>query len=138
MIHLPIRMRSSLVRSAAFSSIIETCLVHVFAFVEDHAPYGTFADSLARVSTPATTVSSYPYALGSQEPTIIVLGGCPACKVHVMFSFSINCHSFQIGMLDNDFTCLGLCCAIFFFPVGILCCLASRQRRCNFCGAIFD
>ncbi len=41
-------------------------------------------------------------------------------------------------MLDTEFTCMGLCCAIFCFPIGILCCLALRQRRCNFCGAIFD
>ncbi|CAF0715362.1 unnamed protein product [Adineta steineri] len=83
--------------------------------------YGTFPGGLPPTTT--TTVSSYPYALGSQQPTVIVLGGCPACK---------------IGMLETDFTFLGLCCAIFFFPIGIICCLALRQRRCNFCGSIFD
>ncbi|UJR29145.1 hypothetical protein I4U23_010359 [Adineta vaga] len=84
--------------------------------------YGTFLGGSEGLSA-MTTVSSYPNALGSREPTIIVLGGCPACKT---------------GMLENDFTFLGLCCAIFLFPIGILCCLAFRQRRCNFCGTIYD
>ena len=43
----------------------------------------------------------------------------------------------QIGVLEDDFTCLGVCCAIFCFPIGILCCLAMRQRRCPNCGAVF-
>ncbi|CAF2903314.1 unnamed protein product [Rotaria sp. Silwood2] len=80
--------------------------------------YGTFINS-----SRTTNTLSYPYLFDSQQPTVIILGGCPACKV---------------GMLDTEFTCLGLCCAIFFFPIGILCCLALRQRRCNFCGAILD
>ncbi len=35
--------------------------------------YGTFEGS------PLTTTSAY--AISSQQPTILVLGGCPACKV---------------------------------------------------------
>lgn len=55
-------------------------------------------------------------------PSVIVVGGCPAC---------------QVGVLEDDFSCLALCCAILFFPVGILCCLALKERRCTNCGAIF-
>lgn len=57
-----------------------------------------------------------------QQPQIVVVGGCPACRV---------------GVLEDDFTCLGVCCAILFFPIGILCCLAMKQRRCPNCGAVF-
>ncbi|KAH8307272.1 hypothetical protein KR044_008699, partial [Drosophila immigrans] len=53
---------------------------------------------------------------------IIVIGGCPSCR---------------IGYLEDTFSPLGLCCAIFFFPVGILCCLAMREKRCSNCGATF-
>ncbi|CAF1401278.1 unnamed protein product [Rotaria magnacalcarata] len=77
--------------------------------------YGTFIN-------PSTTTNAppYPYTFDSQQPTVVVIGGCPVCKV---------------GMLDTEYTCFGLYCAFFCFPIGILCCLALRQRRCNFCGA---
>ncbi|XP_046738147.1 brain protein I3 [Diprion similis] len=55
-------------------------------------------------------------------PEIILVGACPACRV---------------GMLEDDYTCLGLFCAIFFFPLGILFCLALKNRRCSNCGAYF-
>ncbi|GFO16009.1 Brain protein i3 [Plakobranchus ocellatus] len=60
----------------------------------------------------------------SQYPTqsVVLVGGCPSCRV---------------GVLEDDFTCLGVVCAILFFPLGILCCLAMRQRRCAHCGAVF-
>ncbi|XP_019397302.1 PREDICTED: brain protein I3 [Crocodylus porosus] len=61
-----------------------------------------------------------------QQPTtttsVVVVGGCPACRV---------------GVLEDTFTCLGVFCAIVFFPIGILFCLALRQRRCPNCGAAF-
>ncbi|XP_055550004.1 brain protein I3 [Wyeomyia smithii] len=53
---------------------------------------------------------------------ILIVGGCPACR---------------IGMLEDDYTCCGICCAIFCFPVGILCCLAMKNRRCTNCNAQF-
>ncbi|XP_028841221.1 membrane protein BRI3 [Denticeps clupeoides] len=56
------------------------------------------------------------------QPSVVVVGGCPACRV---------------GVLEDDFTCLGILCAIIFFPIGILFCLALRQRRCPNCGATF-
>ncbi|TRY58163.1 hypothetical protein DNTS_007126 [Danionella cerebrum] len=56
------------------------------------------------------------------QPSVVVVGGCPACRV---------------GVLEDDFTCLGIMCAIFLFPLGILFCLALRQRRCPNCGATF-
>ncbi|XP_061702013.1 brain protein I3 [Syngnathoides biaculeatus] len=71
-----------------------------------------------------TAVSNQPYS-GTYtviQPSVVVVGGCPACRV---------------GVLEDDFTCLGILCAIFFFPLGILFCFALRQRRCPNCGATF-
>ncbi|XP_037070315.1 brain protein I3-like [Pollicipes pollicipes] len=65
---------------------------------------------------------SVTYVTHMPAHEVIVVGGCPACR---------------IGVLEDDFSCLGIFCAIFFFPLGILCCLATRQRRCPNCGAIF-
>lgn len=47
------------------------------------------------------------------------------------------CPSCRIGILEYDYTCLGICCAIVFFPLGILCCLAMRNRRCLHCDSQF-
>lgn len=58
----------------------------------------------------------------AQPQPIIVIGGCPACR---------------IGVLEDSFSCLGLLCAIVFFPIGILCCLAMKTKRCNTCGNEF-
>uniref|UniRef100_A0A2D4I6I9 Membrane protein BRI3 n=1 Tax=Micrurus lemniscatus lemniscatus TaxID=129467 RepID=A0A2D4I6I9_MICLE len=43
----------------------------------------------------------------------------------------------RVGVLEDTFTCLGILCAIVFFPVGIIFCLALRQRTCPNCGATF-
>lgn len=63
----------------------------------------------------------------NQQPmagnTVIVrAGNCP------------NCHA---GVLMDQFTCCGILCAIFFFPLGLLCCLLMRRQVCSNCGAGF-
>ena len=58
-----------------------------------------------------------PIAVVPQE--IIVIGGCPSCR---------------IGMLEDYYSLLGVCCAIAFFPIGILCCLGMKTKRCTNCG----
>lgn len=50
------------------------------------------------------------------------VGGCSACR---------------IGVLEDNYPCAGLCCAIIFFPVGILCCLLMKNKRCSNCGVEF-
>ncbi|KAJ1522516.1 hypothetical protein ONE63_001704 [Megalurothrips usitatus] len=61
-------------------------------------------------------------ALTETAVIIQTVGACPACR---------------IGFLEDDYTCLGIFCAIFFFPLGILACLLLRNRRCSNCGALF-
>ncbi|XP_048759153.1 brain protein I3-like isoform X2 [Ostrea edulis] len=77
---------------------------------------------------PASGQPGYQQQYGvvvQQQPAtqVVLVGGCPACRM---------------GVLEEDYTCLGVLCAILFFPLGILCCLAMRQRRCPNCGAVFD
>lgn len=79
-------------------------------------------------SASETNSHNYVPSYGSTQsttiimPEIILVGGCPACRV---------------GIMEDDFTCLGLLCAILFFPVGIICCLLLKTRRCSNCGAYF-
>ncbi|XP_006607389.1 brain protein I3 [Apis laboriosa] len=79
-------------------------------------------------SVSETNSHNYVPSYGSTQsttiimPEIIFVGRCPACRV---------------GIMEDDFTCLGLLCAILFFPVGIICCLLLKTRRCSNCGAYF-
>lgn len=61
-----------------------------------------------------------------QQTTVIVQGPAPG--------FCPSCRS---GTVTREFTCCGICCAIFFFPIGILCCLCMRENRCTVCRARF-
>ncbi|XP_068192372.1 membrane protein BRI3 [Antennarius striatus] len=83
-------------------------------------PYGQVYPS-AQMS-PAVAQQPYAGTYTIIQPSVVVVGGCPACRV---------------GVLEDDFTCLGILCAIFFFPLGLLFCFALRQRRCPNCGATF-
>nr|XP_008122408.1 PREDICTED: brain protein I3 isoform X2 [Anolis carolinensis] len=93
-----------------------------------HGNYGAIPHAPGYVVPPIPPPHSFPnttYTIIQQPlPTtsVVVVGGCPACRV---------------GVLEDTFTCLGVLCAIAFFPVGILFCLALRQRRCPNCGATF-
>ena len=48
-----------------------------------------------------------------------------------------NCPACHVGYLGDSYTCLGLCLAVCFFPLGILCCLALTEKRCTNCGMTF-
>ena len=60
--------------------------------------------------------------LEDSSNSIVVVGGCPVCRV---------------GVLEYCFTCLGIFLAIVLFPFGFLCCFALRKRRCPNCGVVF-
>lgn len=71
----------------------------------------------------STTITVAPVGAGhATADKIIIVGGCPSCR---------------IGVLEDDFTCCGVCCAIFCFPVGLLFCYLMRNKRCMTCGAQF-
>ncbi|CAL4105081.1 unnamed protein product [Meganyctiphanes norvegica] len=52
-------------------------------------------------------------------PTMVE-GACPSCRV---------------GVLQSEFTCCGICLGICFFPIGLLCCWAMREKVCTSCQA---
>lgn len=55
------------------------------------------------------------------QPAVVISGGaCPHCHV---------------GYPREDYGCCAICLAIWFFPIGILCCLAMKERKCSHCGA---
>lgn len=62
------------------------------------------------------------FQTASVPTEIIVIGGCPSCR---------------IGFLEDTYSALGVLCAIFFFPLGVLCCLAMKTKRCRNCGTEF-
>lgn len=80
------------------------------------------AQPTATVAPITPTITTLPpTTYGTMMPTeIIIINGCPICR---------------IGILEDDYSCLGICCAIFLFPLGILCCLAMKNKRCTNCGA---
>ncbi|KAK7072652.1 hypothetical protein SK128_006376 [Halocaridina rubra] len=57
------------------------------------------------------------------QPVMIYAGAsCPACRQ---------------GVLRSEVTCCGIFLAIFFFPIGILCCFLMMERRCTTCHLTF-
>ncbi|KFO25318.1 Brain protein I3 [Fukomys damarensis] len=77
---------------------------------------GRSPEPLRPQSIHSRTVTRYP------ANSIVVVGGCPVCRV---------------GVLEDCFTFLGIFLAIILFPFGFICCFALRKRRCPNCGATF-
>ncbi|XP_060757721.1 brain protein I3 [Neoarius graeffei] len=92
------------------------------AFPSPPPPYPSPAAQGYPAAPAHAAAANCPSSYTIIQPSVVVVGGCPACRV---------------GVLEEDFTCLGILCAIVFFPLGILFCLALRQRRCPNCGATF-
>ncbi|XP_044750483.1 brain protein I3-like [Coccinella septempunctata] len=70
----------------------------------------------------APTTQQPQVILQSSEPTVVVVGGCPSCR---------------IGLLEDEYGCCAICLAICCFPIGIVCCLLMKERKCSNCGAVY-
>lgn len=71
----------------------------------------------------------YPQAAGQatvqQAPGVVVItsgNSCPSCHV---------------GYIREDYTCCGIALAILFFPLGLICCLLMKEKRCSHCSQTF-
>merc|ERR1719223_1747414 len=95
---------------------------------DDYESFEEQAPAYESVTATAPLIPVVPVAQQNYQTVpyiqtqVILVGGCPACRV---------------GVLEDDYTCCGILCAILFFPLGVLCCLATKQRRCSNCGATF-
>jgi len=65
------------------------------------------------------------YNAQPQVTTVVIQGGG-------------NCSAGGSHVIDEDFTICGILCCILFFPLGVLCCLAMRERRCTKCQVRFS
>merc|ERR1739842_266945 len=71
---------------------------------------------------PAPMVVQQQPMVAAQPAQVVLVGGCPSCKA---------------GVLQEDFTCCGICLGICFFPIGLLCCFLMKEKKCTNCGAKF-
>lgn len=65
-----------------------------------------------------------PVSLQPAATHVVVVqqqGSCPVCKM---------------GYVREEFTLCGMFMAIVFFPLGLICCLLMRVRRCSHCRAV--
>lgn len=66
--------------------------------------------------------AGYPVIQAPTQTVIVRSGSCPACG---------------IGSVNKEVTCCGVCCALVFFPIGIICCIAMMESKCTNCHAKF-
>lgn len=50
---------------------------------------------------------------------ISIVGRCSACR---------------IGVMEDNYPCWAICCAIFQFPIGLFLCLHMKNKQCSHCG----
>ena len=83
------------VNTAIIIVLIPSTLSHSWIYFVDSQTYGATGSSPA---SHTTVIITNP----NPAETIFLVGGCPACRV---------------GVLDDEFTFLGLLCFILFFPI---------------------
>ena len=74
------------------------------------------------IAAPGAVTVTTVTRTGQQQGSVIMAGNCSACGV---------------GVVSENFTLVGLCCAFWLFPIGILCCYTMREKKCTSCGAVF-
>lgn len=57
--------------------------------------------------------------------------------LHIYKGLMLDIIHLQVGRVSEDFTTIGIILAILFFPLGILCCLMMKEKKCDRCGAKF-
>ncbi|CAG0882801.1 unnamed protein product [Darwinula stevensoni] len=78
---------------------------------------------MAPQGPPGPATYGVPVASAPGITVVTTVGQCPTCHA---------------GFLTDEFTCCGITMAVLFFPIGVLCCLAMRQKRCSNCGSTFS
>ncbi|XP_066940748.1 membrane protein BRI3-like isoform X1 [Macrobrachium rosenbergii] len=83
---------------------------------------------------------AYPYAHGKPVPgsTPVVVTQPQVVTQSVLILPPGTCPNCRAGVLQSEFSFCGICMAILFFPIGILCCALMMERRCSNCRMSFD
>jgi len=89
----------------------------------------------------------YPQQQQQQQQPVFVQQ--PGSSVHVVHTVQPtvvapgyvgpagNCPNCRAGILVQSYTFCGICLAICFFPLGVLCCLLMTEKKCTNCRATF-
>ena len=87
-------------------------------FQQPQQPYPGYVSQ----GVPPTQMGYPGYVSAQPAPGVVIVSGAGACPY---------CH---VGYPREDYPCCAICLAIWFFPIGILCCLAMKERVCSHCG----
>jgi len=92
----------------------------VYQTVSPNQYYGNTGQTVVLTSVPTTS-------------PVVVLGGCPSCRVRIISRDNENSNKYvilcidiflyewlQVGILQDSFTCAGIFLCILFFPLGII------------------
>lgn len=99
-------------------------------------------------SQPYPQVQAYPqpypqsYPMASQPMTMQPAPSVQPTTTNIVINTPQigggTCTACRVGFLKDSYTCCGICCAIFFFPIGLICCCCWKKRVCDNCGANFS